>query len=99
LFFDIARIIKAREPEGFLLENVKNLKSHDDGRTFRIIEETLKNLGYHIKLKVLNSMHYGNVPQNRERIYIIGFKNRRYAERFSFPNPVKLRKRVIDLLE
>jgi len=53
LFFDIARIIEARRPEGFLLENVKNLKSHDEGKTFKIIQETLENLGYHLNIKVL----------------------------------------------
>ncbi len=99
LFFDIARIIDARKPEGFLLENVKNLKSHDGGKTFRIIEETLKNLGYHVKPKVLNSMEYGNIPQNRERIYIVGFKNKDYIDRFSFPEPVKLTRKITDLLE
>ena len=99
LFFDIARIIDARKPEGFLLENVKNLKSHDGGKTFKIIEETLKNLGYHIRPKVLNSMEYGNIPQNRERIYIVGFKNKDYADKFSFPNPIKLSKKINDLLE
>ena len=78
LFFDIVRIIEARKPEGFLLENVKNLKSHDGGNTFKTIEEMLKKLGYHVKAKVLNSMKYGDVPQNRERIYIVGFKNKDY---------------------
>lgn len=99
LFFEIARIIKARMPEGFLLENVKNLKSHDGGKTFRIIEETLNNLGYYLKVKVLNSMEYGDVPQNRERIYIVGFKNKNYSDNFSFPDQKKLTKKVIDLLE
>jgi len=99
LFFDIARIIDARKPEGFLLENIKNLKSHDGGKTFKIIEETLKNLGYHIKAKVLNSMEYGNIPQNRERIYIVGFKNERHSDDFCFPEPKKLTKRIINLLE
>lgn len=99
LFFDIARIIDARKPEGFLLENVKNLKSHDGGKTFRIIEQTLKDLGYHIQVKVLNTMEYGNIPQNRERIYIVGFKNEDYAKKFSFPEPVKLTLKVNDLLE
>ncbi len=99
LFFDVARIIDARKPEGFLLENVKNLKSHDGGKTFRIIEETLKNLGYYVKAKVLNSMKYGNIPQNRERIYIVGFKNKNYYDKFEFPNPVKLTKKIADLLE
>lgn len=99
LFFDVARIIDARKPAGFLLENVKNLKSHDGGKTFRIIQETLENLGYHVKTKVLNSMEYGNIPQNRERIYIVGFKNKEYSEKFEFPRPVKLTKKITDLLE
>ena len=60
----------------FLLENVKNLKIHDGGRTFTIIQETLEKLGYYVKCRVLNSMDCGNIPQNRERIYIVGFKNK-----------------------
>lgn len=99
LFFDIARILDERRPEGFLLENVKNLKSHDGGKTFRIIEQTLKDLGYFVKTKVLNAMEYGNIPQNRERIYIVGFKNKTYNDRFEFPNPVKLTTKITDLLE
>ncbi len=99
LFFDIARIIKEKQPIGFLLENVKNLKSHDGGNTFRIIEQTLADLGYHIKFKVLNSMEYGNVPQNRERIYIVGFKDKSKIEAFEFPKPVPLTKTVKDILE
>ena len=99
LFFDIAKIIDTRKPEGFLLENVKNLKSHDKGKTFKIVEKTLKNLGYYIKVKVLNSMEYGNIPQNRERIYIVGFKDKDYSEKFEFPNPVKLTRKITDLLE
>jgi DNA (cytosine-5)-methyltransferase 1 len=99
LFFDIARILDKRSPEGFLLENVKNLKSHDGGKTFSVIEQTLKDLGYHIKSKVLNSMEYGNIPQNRERIYIVGFKNKNYTDKFNFPDPVKLTVKITDLLE
>lgn len=99
LFFDVARIIDVRRPQGFLLENVKNLKSHDGGKTFRIIEQTLKDLGYHVKSKVLNTMEYGNIPQNRERIYIVGFKNAEFANKFEFPLPVKLTTKVTDFLE
>ncbi len=99
LFFDIARIIESTNPEGFMLENVKNLKSHDGGNTFKVIEKTLKDLGYHIKAKVLNTMEYGNVPQNRERIYIVGFKDEDYHRKFEFPDKVKLTKKVTDLLE
>ncbi len=99
LFFDIARILNARKPEGFLLENVKNLKSHDGGKTFNIIQKTLESLGYHIKTKVLNSMEYGNIPQNRERVYIVGFKNKNYFDKFEFPRPIKLSVEISDLLE
>lgn len=99
LFFDVARMIEARKPRGFLLENVKNLKSHDDGRTFKIISETLEKLGYHLKAKVLNSMEYGDVPQNRERIYIVGFKNKKFSENFEFPKPVTLANKIEDILE
>ena len=99
LFFDIARIIKDKKPTGFLLENVKNLKTHDNGHTFKIIEKTLEDLGYFIKSKVLNSMEYGNVPQNRERIYIVGFKDKKMLDRFEFPKPIKLTKSIKDILE
>ncbi|MEI8270341.1 MAG: transcriptional repressor LexA [bacterium] len=99
LFFDIERILRERNPEGFLLENVKNLKSHDGGKTFRIIQEALETLGYFVKVKVLNSMEYGNIPQNRERIYIVGFKKKDYSDKFVFPEPVKLAVKITDLLE
>ncbi len=99
LFFDITRIIEAKKPKGFLLENVKNLKGHDKGNTFKVIEQTLKNLGYHIKSEVLNTMNYGGVPQNRERIYIVGFRDKKHFEKFEFPKPIKLKTKIIDLLE
>lgn len=73
LFFDVARILAAKRPKAFLLENVKNLVSHDKGNTFRIIRETLeKELGYHIEYKVVDGQHF--VPQHRERILIAGFQ-------------------------
>lgn len=99
LFLDIARIIKERKPTGFLLENVKNLKSHDGGKTYTIIKETLEGLGYYVTEKVLNSMEYGNIPQNRERIYIVGFKDKKHFDKFKYPNPIKLTKSISDLLE
>lgn len=71
LFFDIARILKEKRPRLFLLENVKGLLSHDNGRTFKTIIATLDELGYDIQWQVLNSKNHG-VPQNRERIFIIG---------------------------
>lgn len=71
LFFDIARILKAKRPKLLLLENVKGLLSHDDGRTFRTIVGTLTELGYDLQWQVLNSKNHG-VPQNRERVLIVG---------------------------
>ncbi len=72
LFFDVARIIKEKQPKAFLLENVKNLMSHDKGRTFQVIKETLQDeLGYKISPKIIDAK--GFVPQHRERIYIVGF--------------------------
>lgn len=72
LFFDIARILDARRPKAFMLENVKNLKSHDKGKTFRIITDTLTELDYHLTYRVLDSKHF--VPQHRERIIITGIR-------------------------
>lgn len=99
IFFKIARILEYIKPQVVFLENVKNLRAHDSGRTYQIIEKTLKKLGYHIKSDVLNTMRYGAVPQNRERIYIVGFRNKKYAERFKFPEPVDLKLKVTDILE
>lgn len=82
LFFDVARIIAAKRPKAFLLENVKNLLSHDKGETFRIIQETLRNeLGYTVKAKVIDGRCF--VPQHRERILIVGFRE---DTGFSFDN-------------
>ncbi|MBI3794764.1 MAG: DNA (cytosine-5-)-methyltransferase [Nitrospinae bacterium] len=75
LFFDVARIIEAKRPAAFLLENVKNLVSHDQGRTFKVIKETLKDeLGYDMHYKVIDGQHF--VPQHRERIYMVGFREK-----------------------
>lgn len=82
LFFDIVRIIDAKKPKGFLLENVKNLKSHDKGRTWKIIQESLDELGYDIFSKVVDGQGY--VPQHRERILIIGFNRKTYNGTLSF---------------
>jgi len=99
LFFEIVRILRDKKPSAFLLENVKNLKSHDKGKTFKIISDALADLGYHVKVKVLNSMEYGNVPQNRERVYIVGFKSKKAHDAFEFPNPTPLTKSISDILE
>ncbi|MCK5043669.1 DNA cytosine methyltransferase [Candidatus Pacearchaeota archaeon] len=92
LFFRIVEILRERMPKAFLLENVKNLKGHNKGKTFKIIKESLEDLGYTIKTEVLNSMIHGNIPQNRERIFIVGFKNVKKAEAFNFPKEIQLTK-------
>lgn len=100
LFFEIARIIKEKRPKAFLLENVKNLKSHDKGRTFKTIEQTLKDLNYDVHSVVFKAKDFG-VPQNRERIYIVGFNKdtvKNYSE-FSFPIPPKPTVSVGDILD
>jgi DNA (cytosine-5)-methyltransferase 1 len=71
LFFDVERLLKKHRPKGFLLENVRGLTSHDKGRTFQTIEQSLKNLGYHVEFRLLNSSNF-NLAQNRVRIYIVG---------------------------
>lgn len=99
LFFEVARIVKAKKPSVVFLENVKNLVTHDKGNTFRVILDTLEHLGYHVKYEVLNTYKHGNVPQNRERIYIVGFLSEEHCDRFSFPEQVPLTTRVSDVID
>ena len=95
LFFEIERILKAKKSAAFLLENVKNLKAHDGGKTFKIIHEHLKALGYNVYTKVLNSLDYG-LPQKRERIFIVGFLENIF---FEFPQPTEKILTLADILE
>ena len=100
LFFDVCRILKAKRPKAFLLENVKNLKSHDKGRTFKIIMESLNELKYDVYTAILDGQSY--VPQHRERILIVGFDKERYGESlpFSFDiNPKNPKPLMKDILE
>ena len=99
LFFDVARIIKHKMPKAFMLENVKNLVSHDKGKTFTIIKETLKELGYSIHFKVLDGQHF--VPQHRERIIIVGFNTNIFKgeETFEFPKMGDTKFAIRDILE
>lgn len=102
LFFDIERIIKEKRPKAFLLENVKQLKGHDRGRTFDTIEKHLKALNYSVDAEVLRAGDFG-VPQNRERIYIVGFDKEYFglddAFHFVFPTPPKTPTRLGNILE
>lgn len=97
LFFDIERILKEKKPKAFMLENVRNLTAHDKGKTFQVIRSHLEALGYNVYAKVLNALDYG-VPQKRERIIIVGFKDK---VMFSFPEPLPAseRKKLSDVLE
>ncbi|HHC5992862.1 TPA: DNA (cytosine-5-)-methyltransferase [Staphylococcus aureus] len=100
LFFDIARILKAKRPKCFLLENVKNLRSHDKGKTFDIIMNTLLELDYDVSSSILRARDFG-CPQNRERIYIVGFDKQQIknAENFSFPEPLPIETSLGSILE
>jgi DNA (cytosine-5)-methyltransferase 1 len=99
LFFEVARIIRDKRPKAFLLENVKNLKTHDRGRTFRVIRDTLQKLGYSLHVAILDGKYY--VPQHRERIFIVGFDMSVYGgwENFSFPEPPDTIPKIKDILE
>lgn len=100
LFFEIERILKDKQPVGFFLENVKNLRGKKFGDTFDKMIKSLEKLGYQVKHAVLNTMEYGNIPQNRERVYIVGFKKETgFIHNFSFPNKMKLTKTIADILE
>lgn len=99
LFFDILRYIEVLQPKVVFLENVKNLTVHDNGRTFNVIQTELTKAGYHIKSNVLNTANYSDVPQNRERIYIVCFKSKELAEKFKFPKPVNSTRSIRSLLE
>lgn len=100
LFFDIARIIKEKRPKAFLLENVKNLLGHDHGRTFETIHQTLEDMDYEVYHHIFPAKDFG-VPQNRERIYIVGFDRKQVAnyQDFVYPIPPKTPTLVGDILE
>lgn len=98
LFFDVARICEYHKPKVIFCENVKGLTIHDKGRTFKVIIGTLEELGYTVHYKVLNSKNYG-VPQNRERIYIVAFRNDIDSSKFQFPKATDSTKTIRDILE
>lgn len=100
LFFDVCRILREKRPKAFMLENVKNLRSHDKGRTYQVILESLKELNYKVFDDILDGQIY--VPQHRERILIVGFDQERYGEKIDFKfilEPNKKRPVIKDILE
>lgn len=98
LFFDVARICDYHKPKVIFAENVKGLTFHDKGRTFTIIKKTLENIGYKVFYKVLNSKDFG-VPQKRERIYIVAFRNDIAPDNFNFPPPINSTAKIKDIIE
>lgn len=96
LFYDFARIIDECRPKVFIFENVKGLLSHDDGKTWRVIQEVFNSLGYKIFSQTMNSKNYG-IPQHRERIFVVGFRKKN--QEFTFPAPIKLETTMQDFLE
>lgn len=97
LFFDVARIVKAKKPKIVFMENVKNFASHDNGRTLEVVKTTMEELGYTFHQKVLNAIDYG-IPQKRERIYMVCFRNDLEISNFTYPKPFPLTKHVEDFL-
>ncbi len=103
LYTQVLRIIQETHPAAIFLENVKNLKTHDNGNTYRVIRESLESEGYEVTETVLNTMKYGNIPQNRERIYVVAFKKRddgtSAMQYFSFPEAVELTRNIHDIID
>ncbi len=97
LFFDVARIVKAKKPKVVFMENVKNFASHDGGRTLQVVKATMEELGYTFYQKVLNAVNYG-MPQKRERIYMVCFRNDLDIHDFKYPKGFKLTRHVEDFL-
>ncbi len=97
LFFDVARIVKAKKPKVVFMENVKNFATHDNGKTLEVIKGTMEELGYTFYQEVLNAADYG-IPQNRERIYMVCFRNDLRVNSFTYPKPFKLTRHVEDFL-
>ena len=96
LFYDFARVIDESKPKVFIFENVKGLLNHDEGKTWFIIKSIFEDLGYKIYHSVLNSVNFG-IPQNRSRLFVVGFKNNK--EKFHFPEPIDLEYTMQDFLE
>lgn len=97
LFFDVARIVKAKRPKVVFMENVKNFAVHDNGRTLQVVKATMEELGYSFYQRVLNAVNYG-IPQKRERIYMVCFRNDLDIKSFKYPAPLPLKKHIEDFL-
>ena len=99
LFFETARVINHIKPRVAFFENVANLLKHDNGKTIEVIKNTLKEFGYHGTYKVMNAKLYGDIPQQRNRIYILAFKNEEDLNHFHFPEEIPLTRTAFDLFD
>ena len=99
VFWKIIEILKIHKPRIIILENVKNLKSHDKGKTYKIIETKLQEIGYYIKTYILDTNKITNIPQHRERIYILGFRDKEKYDKFNFNFPKQEQGKICDMLE
>ncbi len=99
VFWEIVRILDEKKPSIVFLENVKNLTSHDGGKTFKVVVEALETLGYHVSFKVMNAAQYSKIPQNRERIYIVGFLKKKYSSKFEFPKALNAPLDLADFID
>ena len=99
LFFQVVKVVEAKKPKVIFLENVENLIEHDDGKSFLTVYNALAPLGYSFKYKVLEPCEYGNVPQKRARVFIVGFSDDELCSRFSFPEPIPLTQNLESLFD
>jgi DNA (cytosine-5)-methyltransferase 1 len=99
VFWKILEILDYHKPRAIVLENVRNLVSHDNGNTFKIIKENLEDRGYHLKYKVLDTADLTGIPQHRERIYIVGLRNKELSERFSLDFPKVPKQSIASMLQ
>lgn len=99
LFFQVARVVKVKKPQVIFLENVSNLLEHDDGKSFLTVYNALVPYGYSFKYKVMDACEFGNIPQHRERIFIIAFLDNSICERFNFPETIPLTRTINDIID
>lgn len=99
LFFEIMRVVKKVKPRVIFLENVANLLKHDEGRTFKVIKEMLEGHKYKVTYQVMNAKEYGNLPQQRNRIYIVAFRFKKNLNKFKYPDKIELTRTAFDLYD
>ncbi len=99
IFFQIERVVEAKRPKVIFLENVSNLLEHDDGKSFLTVYNALAPYGYAFKYQVMDAFEYGNVPQHRLRVFIVGFLDEEKCERFSFPDKIECTVNLNDLID